>query len=113
MRKTETRLSTVDREKREQRMREAKASTVTFRLDKQLKEALDVYLLDHPRESQTALIVDLLGKEFRKLGYLQKDKVEPELLDATLDASEIISKATDELDETVENLKRTIQRMRR
>ncbi len=73
-----------------------KSETIAFRLTPDLHEALKRYLDDRPRESQTALIVDLLEGELTRLGYLRRDP-RRDLFAETPGSPQAVARVADEL----------------
>lgn len=102
-----------DDERRERFMKEAKAATVAFRLKPELREALDKYLLDHPRENQTNLMIFLLERELRRLDYLRSEiKQLPDLFAEVSGSKASVEQVSDELERLALSLTTASRRLR-
>lgn len=48
-----------------------KGQTITFRVADDTAKALEDYMADHPRETRSGMILDLIEQELALLGYLE------------------------------------------
>lgn len=96
-----------EEERRDRMVREAKNATVAFRLKPDMREALDRYFVDHPRENQTNLMISLLETELVRLGYLPPSTQRgPDLFDNVPGSPGAVQRVADELDRLAISLAR-------
>lgn len=101
------------RPKRNEVDKDWKSMTVAFRIGKDVKQALDRYLEDHPRETQTGLMIDLLEREMIRLGYLAPyGSRQTSLLDRLQSDEESPGIIADQLDRMALGLKRASEQLR-